>query len=283
MSVFRIKIVNNKVEKFFRSISRQNLEYREKNNVVRKDIFQLLIQLRNTGTVQLDNQWETVIKADESQKTMTFDEIAAQTYLFFAAGYETSSTALSFCLYELCKNPDIQQRVHNEIDRVLAEHDGKITFESVADMKYLESCFDETLRKFPNLPVLNRMCVKEYQIPGTDKIIEKGTAIFIPVMALHKDQKYYENPEKFIPERFNEENSAGKNIVNRPYLAFGDGPKNCIAARLGKLQTKVGLVMMLQKFQFELGDQHKNSDIKCDPKGFLTAPLGGIHLRVFTR
>ena len=83
----------------------------------------------------------------------------------------------------------------------------------------------ETLRKYPIVPILNRTCVKEYQIPGSDRIIEKGAQIFIPVMALHKDERYYENPEKFDPERFNEENSGGKNIVNRPYLPFGEGPR----------------------------------------------------------
>jgi len=150
-------------------------------------------------------------------------------------------------------------------------------------MKYLESCIDETLRRYPSLPILNRTCIKNYQIPGTDKVIEKGTQVFIPAMALHWDEKYFEDPEKFIPDRFNEENSAGKNLINRPYLPFGEGPRNCIGMRLGKLQTKVGLVMMLQKFRFELSDQHKNCDMKLDPKTILIAPLGGIHLRVFKR
>lgn len=142
MSVFRIKSVDESVEKFIKSVVKQNLEYREQNNVTRKDFFQLLIQLRNNGTVQLDDQWETVIKSDESQKTLTLNEIAAQTFVFFAAGFETSSTTLSFCLYELAKNGDIQKQVHEEIDRVLEQHNGQITYDSVSDMKYLEACID---------------------------------------------------------------------------------------------------------------------------------------------
>lgn len=142
MSFIRMKTVDADFEDFMFAVVRQNLEYREKNNVVRKDFFQLLIQLRNTGTVQLDDQWETVIKADESQKSLTINEIAAQTFIFFAAGFETSSTTLSFCLYELAKNQEIQQRVHEEIDRVLAEHGGELTYESLAEMKYLGWCFD---------------------------------------------------------------------------------------------------------------------------------------------
>lgn len=100
------------------------------------------MQLRNSGTVQLDDQWETVIKTDEKHKKMTLNEICAQTFVFFAAGFETSSSTLSFCLYELAKNHKIQQRVHEEIDQILGQHDGKITYESVLKMKYLETCIE---------------------------------------------------------------------------------------------------------------------------------------------
>ena len=142
MGILRIKSVDNEVEDFIKSIVKQNLEYREKNNVVRKDFFQLLIQLRNSGTVKLDDDWDTVIKADENQKTMTLNEICAQTFVFFAAGFETSSTTLSYCLYELAKNAEIQQRVRDEIHLVLEEYDSKLTYESVSAMKYLEKCID---------------------------------------------------------------------------------------------------------------------------------------------
>ena len=130
------------VEEFIFSVVQQNLEFREKNHVTRKDFFQLLIQLRNTGTVQLDNQWETVIKGDESQKMMTLNEMAAHSYVFFLAGFETSSTTLTFCMYELAKNQDIQQRVHQEIDSVLERHDGQITYDSISEMKFLDQCID---------------------------------------------------------------------------------------------------------------------------------------------
>lgn len=142
MSLLRIRSVEPDVEDFVRSIVKQNLEYREKNNVTRRDFFQLLIQLRNNGAVQLDGEWETKITADESQKTLTLDEMAAQTYIFFAAGFETSSLTTTFCLYEVVKDPDVQEKVHNEIDKVLEQSDGKITYESISKMTYLESCID---------------------------------------------------------------------------------------------------------------------------------------------
>lgn len=142
LTIIRMKVVNSRVESFLRAVVKQSLEHREKNHVVRKDFFQLLVQLRNSGTVQLDDEWETIIKANESQKTLTEDEIAAQTFVFFAAGFETSSSTLSFCLYELAKNPEIQRRVHDEIDRVLQLHNEQITYESISELKYLDACID---------------------------------------------------------------------------------------------------------------------------------------------
>ncbi|XP_031638904.1 probable cytochrome P450 6d5 [Contarinia nasturtii] len=280
LKLFRLKFISPEVQSFITSVVKQNLEYREKNHMSRKDFFQLLIQLRNSGTVQLDDEWKTVTKADENQKSLTLNDMSAQTYLFFAAGFETSSSTLSFCMYELAKNPEIQEKVHEEIDRVLAQHGGKVTYDSVTEMKYLENCIDETLRKFIVAVMLTRTCVKTYKIPGTDKIIEKGVEVMLPIFSLHRDEKYYENPNKFDPDRFNEENSAGKNYLNRPYYPFGDGPRNCIGMRLGKMQVKVGLIMMLQKNKFELEDRLKNEELRIDPTSFLLSPFGGIKLHV---
>lgn len=142
MNTFKIRAVDKDVEDFMISVVDQTLAYREKSNVVRKDFFQLLVQLRNTGSVQLDDQWETVIRADEQGKTLTLNEVAAQAYIFFLAGFETSSTTLSFCLFEIAKNPEIQAKVHEEIDRVLEKHGGQMTYDAVSEMKYLESCID---------------------------------------------------------------------------------------------------------------------------------------------
>lgn len=72
--------------------------------------------------------------------------------------------------------------------------------------------------------MLTRTCVKEYKIPGTDRIIEKGAEIFVPVFSLQRDEKYYPNPLVFDPDRFSEENMVGKIQINRPYYPFGDGP-----------------------------------------------------------
>lgn len=142
MNFFKARAFDRDVYDFMTSVVRQNLEYREQQNVIRKDFFQLLVQLRNTGTVLLDDQWETEITNDENRKALSLDEVTAQAFVFYLAGFETSSTTMSFCLYEIARNPEIQQKLQREIDDVLANHNGQLTYNSINEMKFLEACID---------------------------------------------------------------------------------------------------------------------------------------------
>lgn len=135
-----VRFTDKDVTDFMIATIRETLEYREKNNIFRKDFLQLLIQLRNTGKVQDDGDWAT--KTNESEKLLSIEEIAAQAYLFFIAGYESSSTTMSFCMYELAKNRDVQRKLCQEIDNVLQQHNGEITYESLSQMHYLDCCID---------------------------------------------------------------------------------------------------------------------------------------------
>lgn len=148
---------------------------------------------------------------------------------------------------------------------------------------HVDIFFAETLRKYPVLPMINRTCVNEYKIPGTDKVIEKGTEIYISVLGLHRDGHFYSKPDEFNPVRLSEKMTAGKNLLNHPYIPFGDGPRNCIGMRLGKMQTKVGLISMLHKFKYDLDDELKKGDIEFDPRHFLLQPRNDIFLHVSKR
>lgn len=138
---FRIRLIDRDVEQFMTDVVEQTLDMREKQNVVRKDFFQLLVQLRNSGTVRLDDEWETVISNDET-KQLTLKEMTAQAYVFFIAGFETTSSTMSFCLYETSKQPEVQRKIQEEIDTVLAKYNGEMTYEAVNEMKYLDACID---------------------------------------------------------------------------------------------------------------------------------------------
>lgn len=143
--------------------------------------------------------------------------------------------------------------------------------------------FLETLRKYPPGPFLNRICTKEYKIPGTKIIIEKGTTVQIPVYGLHHDEKFYPNPKQFNPNRFHSESSKEKSFADMPFLPFGVGPRNCIAMRMGRMESKIGLAMLLQEHNYNLGDDLIDRDLEISPGTFVLAPKGLIQLKISTR
>lgn len=145
--LFGIRWADKESGDFMIDTVRQNLEYREKNDVSRRDFFQLLMQLRNTGKIQDDDD-DWTAKSTSDKKTITIEEIAAQAFVFFAGGYETSSLTMSYCMFELAKHPEIQEKAYDEIVDVLQKHHGKLTYEAVADMKYVGQCLDgKTFKK----------------------------------------------------------------------------------------------------------------------------------------
>lgn len=88
--------------------------------------------------------------------------------------------------------------------------------------------FTESLRLHPPFPVVTRKCTNNYKIPDTNVIIEEGTSIFMSTLGLQHDEKYYDEPKKFKPERYSDSQKTIKNFEEMPNLVFGDGPRNCI-------------------------------------------------------
>lgn len=134
----------------------------------------------------------------------------------------------------------------------------------------------ETFRKYQFLD-LSRVCVRDYKIPGTNVTIEKGTSIIISPSALHYDEKFFPDPEKFNPSRFNSGNWVGKSLIDTPYLPFGDGPRACIGKRMGKMLIKICVCSILQQYHVELDDQHIGKKIQISLN---LQPIGGIHIKL---
>ncbi|XP_044006806.1 cytochrome P450 6a2-like [Aphidius gifuensis] len=249
MDIFKIPSTDPGVSKFFTNAFKDTVNYRIKNNIVRPDFMNLLIQLMKQGYVEGDDGKPSHI-SETIDGNITIDEAVAQAFVFFLAGFETTSTTISYSLYELSKecNKHIQDKLAIEINQVLKNHDGKITYESTQEMTYLDKVINETLRKYPPLPFLNRQCTEAIELGDTGLKIPKGMDIIIPVLGLHRDPNIYPDPHKFDPERFNEKNTAERHPY--AYLGFGEGPRICIGSRFGFLQVKIVLISLLSKYKF---------------------------------
>ncbi|XP_036333116.1 cytochrome P450 6a22-like [Rhagoletis pomonella] len=250
------------VHDFYMGIVRETVEYRERNEVKRNDFMNILLEMKN--------------KNGEGDG-LTVEEIAAQAFIFFLAGFETSSTTMGFALYELARQPEIQARLRREINEVLERHNNAFTYEAIHEMKYLDQVVSETLRKYPVLPWVERIAKADYDTGDSRYLIEKNMPIVILTYGIHHDPEYYPEPDRFDPERFTEEE-----INKRPsctWLPFGDGPRNCIGLRFGKMQAFVGLALLLKNFKFSFAPQTQTK-LSYNKENVLLSAEHGIHLRV---
>uniref|UniRef100_A0A1I8NKU4 Cytochrome P450 n=1 Tax=Musca domestica TaxID=7370 RepID=A0A1I8NKU4_MUSDO len=246
-------------------IVRNTIEYREREKIKRCDFMDMLIELKNQ------------VHEEEGEEQFTIEELAAQAFVFFVAGFDTSSTTMSYALYELAQNLGIQEKLRQEIWEVMEKHQQNFSYECMKDMVYLDQVISETLRKYPVAPALFRKSTARYETTDPRYYIEKGTMVIIPSESYHHDAEYFPQPEKFDPERFSPMNV--KNIRSCTYLPFGDGPRNCIGMRFGRMQASIGLVQLLRQFRFEVCDATKIPMDFVIPS-FNLNPLGGITLKV---
>lgn len=257
---------DSEVTNFFIKTMRDTMNYRRQNNVIRNDFLQYLMEIEDNPD-----------KLPEIKLTDSF--LASQLFIFFLAGFETSSSTISHALYELAQHQNYQDQLRKEIKDTKEANDGKWTYDSVKNMVFMEKVFRETLRKFAPIPMLIRGCNTEYTFTGTNVTIPKNTKVAFPVYGIHYDPNIYPNPEVFNPENFSPEAIQSRHPMS--FLSFGEGPRNCIGMRLAYQQSKVGLIKILERYRVDVCDK---TDIpyKFATKGFSLEPLNGIYLK-FTK
>uniref|UniRef100_T1J9Q6 Cytochrome P450 n=1 Tax=Strigamia maritima TaxID=126957 RepID=T1J9Q6_STRMM len=230
--------------RYFATIANQTIDMRLKNkDFTRKDFLQIMLEAEIPNDPTKENQSTET----DQKKTLSREIVVSQTILFILAGHETTSTTLNFLAYELAQYQDIQEKLIKEVDEVMTHTKGKLSYEGVASMQYLDMVTSETLRKYPPAIRLERVCEDdEYKLNGIT--IRKGMPIIIPAYAMHHNPEFYPNPNIFDPERFSPEMKAQRNPFT--YLPFGAGPRNCIAKRFALLETKLVIVHMLYNYRF---------------------------------
>ncbi|XP_060531566.1 probable cytochrome P450 6a20 [Cylas formicarius] len=136
------------LQDFFTGIVKDTIEYREKNNIFKKDFMHLMIHLKNRGYLSADRK---LLKTEEGMgaDSLTEFEVADQCLFSFLAGYETSATTMAYAIYELTQNPEAQVKIREEVDRVLRNHGGKLTYDAVAVMKCTERVIQGLIQRLP--------------------------------------------------------------------------------------------------------------------------------------
>nr|XP_012223675.1 PREDICTED: cytochrome P450 9e2-like [Linepithema humile] len=268
--ILRLRFVREKIGNFFRDLVKDTIKTRDEKGIVRPDMLQLMMESRGK----------------EGKAALTIEDMVSQAFIFFFGGFESTSTLMCFAAHEIAVNQDVQERLQNEIDEVLEKTNGQAPYEAVNSMEYLDAVINEALRMYPVGVALDRACVEDFELPPTlpgikPFTLKKGDGIWIPVYGLHHDPKYFEEPEKFDPERFLGERK-NNSLHCGAYLPFGLGPRMCIGNRFALLETKVLLFHLLARC--DLKPYEKTSiPLKIAKDGFNMKPEGGFWLNVVPR
>ncbi|XP_034103309.1 probable cytochrome P450 6w1 [Drosophila albomicans] len=252
-SLARVKIFSKGTRDFFIRTITYAINEREKSGVHRNDLIDILVAMKQ----------EDDAKSVKSKNwTPDLDHLVAHAAIFQLAGYETSSSTMTLTLYELALNPDCQERVRAEIKDYFGDQD-HISYERLQEMPYLGQVLNETLRKYPVAGFVERECAQpesgeKFTLkPYYDVEVPSGTPFYVPTLAIHRDEKYWPNPDKYDPERFTPENR--NNINMDAYMPFGIGPRSCLGMRLALLQTKLGLAHFLRNHSVNKCDKTVDS------------------------
>ncbi len=181
------------------------------------------------------------LKSDFEDAETTVDNLLT----FVVAGHETSANALAWGYYLLALNPDMQNRIRQEIRSVCPQ--GKLEFSHLEHLPLLRAHIKETLRLYPSAAFFARDASDAIEVK--DVKIEKGDALFFPVYSLHRNEKLWDEPSQYRPDRF-----LGAPPPRGQYIPFGAGPRICIGAQYAETEIMILMASVLRRIHFSLSD-----------------------------
>ncbi|KAK5641506.1 hypothetical protein RI129_010053 [Pyrocoelia pectoralis] len=259
--MLKFRIIEERTNQFYKHVV-ENASPHQENHLVR-------ILIKNG--IGYDGIGDTETDKD------VLDEAVAQGIHFLISGFETVFIGLSFLVYELAINANIQEKLRQEVDAI-SELCKDLSYGQIGKMQYLDMVVSESLRKWPPTVLIDRKSVKPFTIEAekvwdTTTTFNENTICLIPSFAIHRDKKYYPNPDEFDPERFSPLNR--QKIKPNTYIPFGFGPRNCIGFQFALLEIKTAVFHLLSEFEIVSTDKTKNP-IKLSTSGFQLSPAGGI-------
>jgi cytochrome P450 len=187
---------------------------------------------------------------DDDGSRMTDKQLRDESITLFLAGHETTANALSWTWWLLAQNPEAENKLHAELDGLLA---GRApTLDDVPKLKYAEQVLTESMRLYPPAWGTARVAMEDHEIGGYH--VPKGTGVSLTQWTMHRDPRWFTDPEVFRPERW--EDGLAKRLPRFAYFPFGGGPRQCIGNTFALMEATLGLATIAQKFRFRLVAGH---------------------------
>ena len=183
---------------------------------------------------------------DEDGSRMTDKQIRDEVMTLFLAGHETTALALSWTWYLLAEHPEVEAKLVAELESVLGGRSPR--FEDLAGLKYAEAVMKETLRLYPPAWAFGRQAEQDCEIDGYR--VKKGRQVYFFPWVVHRDERYFDDPEEFRPERWLDESI--NQLHKYAYFPFGGGPRVCIGNSFAKMEAVLVLASVAQRYRLRL-------------------------------
>lgn len=209
---------------------------------------QIIADCRRRTEAGEDSMIRQLIEArdDETGAPLSDDAIRNEAGVLFMAGHETTANSLAWTWYLLSQAPDVEARLHAELENVLG---GRLpTLDDVPQLIYTRAIFEEAMRLYPPVPILGRETIQEEHFEGTR--IPVGSLIFVVPWLLHRHKNLWEKPDHFMPERFLPDNARG--ISKYAYIPFSIGPRVCAGLQFGLTEAILSIATLAQYFKLRL-------------------------------
>jgi cytochrome P450 len=210
---------------------------------------------------------------EDTDEGMDDEQLATEIRMFIAAGHETTSNTLTWTLYLLSQHPDVEAKLHREVDETLS---GRLpTTDDLARLPYAKMVLEEAMRLYPAAWVLARQSIGEDQFG--EYVIPPHHGVVVPIFAVHRHPDYWPEPERFDPERFTAEQAAQTHRF--AYLPFGGGPRQCIGSAFALTEAQLILAMITQRYQPRVRPGYQ-----VEPEAQITLKVrGGLPVRLVRR
>ncbi|MBD2438655.1 cytochrome P450 [Nostoc sp. FACHB-110] len=230
-------------------MSAEEMEQRYQKAIALFDetIYAIIKQRRASGKTGKDllGMLMQVEDADDGSR-MTDKQLRDEAVTLILAGHETTANALSWTFLQLAQNPDVREKLSTELKTVL---NGRTpTLADLPQLTYTNWVIKESMRLYPPVTEISREATQDCEIGGY--FIPKGTNLIVSQWAMHRDGRYFSEPELFQPERW--ANDLEKQLPRGVYFPFGDGPRVCIGKSFALMEAVLLLATIAQKFQLDL-------------------------------
>jgi cytochrome P450 len=251
-----------------------HLRYRRALRTIERIVSSMIAERRTSGLENRDDCLSRLMAArDEAGRPMSDTLLRDQAITLLLAGHETTALALSWTWFLLGQHPDAEARIAAEIAQVLG--DRPATADDIPRLKFTESVVMEAMRLFPPAWAIGRESAQQVELGGYS--FPAGTTILISPWVLHRDPRYFSEPEAFRPERWM--GNLARELPRFAYMPFGGGPRICIGQRFAMIEAILVLATMAQRFSIEWQARRKVAPFPS----ITLRPDGGVWVKIKER